>query len=154
MNERKCPKCGKKRGIIGSILNGGFCSLKCAEESQKKEVKRSFRSKKEAKIDIKKTCMEWGIGLLIAGIIPFIFSELLDITVGIIALLLGVITLVFRRSWNIAVIGAFIILIGAWNIIIVLTSQTQYVFLIVGVVQILIGVGALNQYHKIDNKKN
>lgn len=107
----------------------------------------------KTKINIKKICMEWGIGLIIAGIIPFVFSGLLDTTIGVIALLLGVFTLVFRKSWNIAIIGAFVILIGAWNIIIVLVSQTQYIFLIVGIVQIVMGVGALNQYHKIDKKE-
>lgn len=105
------------------------------------------------KLDLNKECKWWGIGLIIAGILPFVFQGIFDISVGIIALLLGVITLVFRKKWNLAVIGAFIILIGALNIITVLTIQAQYAFLIGGIVQILIGIGALNTYHKIDGRK-
>jgi hypothetical protein len=100
--------------------------------------------------ETKKICLQWGIGLIIAGIIPFLFQGIFDTTVGVIALLIGVITLVFRKKWNMAMIGAFIILIGIYNIIIVLTSQTQYAFLIAGIVQILIGIAALNSYHKMN----
>jgi len=101
------------------------------------------------KLDIKEECKWWGICLIIAGIIPFVFPETLDIYIGIIVLILGVITLLFRQRWNFALIGAFIILLGALNIIITLTYQEQYAFLFLGIIQILIGIGALNQYHKL-----
>lgn len=107
-----------------------------------------------SKTDIKKEVMWWGIGLIVAGIIPFVFPELLDTSVGIIALILGIITLILRQRWNLAVIGAFIILLGALNIIATLTYQTQYGFLFFGIIQILIGVGALNQYHRLREEKN
>ena len=29
----------------------------------------------EAKLDINQICKEWGIGLIIAGIIPFVFHD-------------------------------------------------------------------------------
>ena len=102
----------------------------------------------KTELNIKNVCKNWGIGLIIAGIIPFIFQGIFDTTIGIIALLLGIITLVFRKRWNMALIGAFIILIGALNIIIILKTQEQYLFLIAGIIQILIGIGALNEYHK------
>ena len=108
---------------------------------------------KEAKIDIKNEGMWWGIGLIIAGIIPFVFPELLDVYVGVIALILGIITLIFRQRWNLAVIGAFIILLGALNIIITLIDQVQWGFLFFGILQIFIGLGALNQYHQLGKEK-
>ena len=116
--------------------------------------KKRLNSKLEKKVklkskDIKSICRDWGIGLIIAGIIPFIFPELLDIYVGVTALILGIITLIFRQRWNLAVIGTFIILLGATNIIVVLSIQTSYGFLILGILQILIGIGALNEYHNV-----
>ena len=108
---------------------------------------------KEAKIDIKNEGMWWGIGLIIAGIIPFVFPELLDVYVGVIALILGIITLIFRQRWNLAVIGAFIILLGASNIIMTLIDQVQWGFLFFGILQIFIGLGALNQYHQLGKEK-
>lgn len=107
----------------------------------------------KAKTDIKKEGMWWGVGLIIAGIIPFVFPELLDIYVGVIALILGIITLIFRQRWNLAVIGAFIILLGALNIMITLIDQVQWGFLFFGILQIFIGLGALNQYHQLREEK-
>ena len=107
----------------------------------------------KAKPDIKKESMWWGVGLIIAGIIPFVFPEVLDIYVGVIALILGIVTLIFRQRWNLAVIGAFIVLLGALNIIITLIDQVQYGFLFFGVIQIFIGLGALNQYHQLGEEK-
>lgn len=103
----------------------------------------------QPKIDMQKEYLWWGIGLIIAGIIPFIFPEVLDLYVGVIALILGIITLVFRQRWNLAVIGAFILLVGAFNIISTLIVQEQYAFLFLGMLQIFIGVGALNRYHQL-----
>lgn len=104
--------------------------------------------------NVKKICKDWGIGLIIAGIIAFLFPNTLSTSFGIFAILLGVIALVFRAKWVIAMIGAVIVLVGAWNIIIVLIYESQYGFLILGIVQVLIGIGALNEYHNIIEGKN
>ena len=48
-----------------------------------------------------------------------------------------------------ALIGAVIILVGAYNIIITLIIEVEGVFLVLGIIQILIGIGALNEYHKL-----
>ena len=107
----------------------------------------------KAKPNLVEECKWWGIGLLIAGLIPFIFPEILDIYIGLIALTLGIITLVSRKKWNLAMIGIFIILVGALNIISVLTFEIEPAFLVGGIIQLLIGIGALNQYHKIKVKE-
>ena len=97
---------------------------------------------------------EWGIGLIVGGIIPFVFPNVLSTSFGIFAILLGVITLIFRAKWNIALIGGVIILIGAYNIIMTLSGNYSYdAFFFVGIIQILIGIGALNTYHKIKSRK-
>jgi len=102
--------------------------------------------------DVKQVCKEWGIGLIIAGIIPFIFSDVLSTSFGIFAILLGVLSLIFRKKWVLAVIGGVVILLGTYNIIITLIDKEQYGFLILGVIQILIGIGVLNEYHGVDKK--
>ena len=104
------------------------------------------------KDNLQNTCKWWGVGLILAGIIPFLFPETFDMGIGILAILLGIVTLVFRDRWNLAVVGAFILLIGVWNIIASLLIQ-EYTFLFGGVIQIAIGVTALNQYLKIKGKK-
>lgn len=104
------------------------------------------------KRDVKQVCKEWGIGLIIAGIIPFIFSDVLSTSFGIFAILLGVLSLIFRKKWVLAVIGGVVILLGAYNIIITLIDKEQYGFLILGIIQILIGIGVLNEYHGVGKK--
>lgn len=116
---------------------------------KKKRNVRKINNKKEVKPDVKKICKEWGIGFIIAGIIAFFFPAILSTSFGIFAILIGVIALVFRAKWVIAIMGAVIILVGAWNIIIVLIYETQYGFLVLGIIQILIGISALNEYHKL-----
>ncbi len=106
----------------------------------------------KAKPNVKEECKWWGIGLIIAGIIPFIFPEILDVATGVIVLILGIITLIFRQRWNLALIGVLIILIGVVNIIGTLIVQEQYEFLFLGIIQLLIGIDALNKYHKLEKK--
>jgi hypothetical protein len=102
--------------------------------------------------DVKQVCKEWGIGLIIAGIIPFIFPEVLSTSFAVFALLLGVLALVFRKKWVLAVIGAVVILLGAYNIVITLLYPGQDAFLFLGILQIIIGIGVLNEYHRLPNK--
>ena len=90
----------------------------------------------------------WGIGLIIAGMIAFVFPTVLDTTVGISALLLGVVVLIFRKIWTLLVIGAFILSLGILNIIITLIDFSQSGFIVLGIVQILIGISVLKQYSK------
>ena len=111
------------------------------------------KKNRKAKLNVKEECKWWGIGLIIAGIIPFIFPEILNMVIGVIALVLGIITLIFRQRWNLALIGALIILMGVFNIIAMLIVQEQYGFLFFGIIQILIGIDALNQYHKLEKEE-
>lgn len=106
------------------------------------------KSAKKQKTNIKDTVKSWGIGLLIIGILPFLIPDLLSIEVGILAIILGVLALVFRAKWIMALVGGVIILIGILNLIVVLISQDGYLWAIIGIIQILIGVGALNEYHR------
>ena len=122
---------------------------KLGEEIIGKRDLLTGKEKKEIKPNVKDICKGWGIGLIIAGIIPFLFPDTLSTSFGIFAILLGVIALVFRAKWVMALIGAVIILVGAYNIIITLIIEVEGVFLVLGIIQILIGIGALNEYHKL-----
>lgn len=125
----------------------GYCKEKVRKGSKScSHCGKKFNVQKK---DVKDVCKEWGIGLIIAGLIPFLIPGILSIGFGIFALLLGVTALIFRAKWVLAVIGGVIILVGAWNIAITLLLGELYVFLFVGVIQILIGIGALNEYHRL-----
>ena len=102
---------------------------------------------------VKNIVKQWGIGLIIAGIIPFLVPDTFSTSFGIFAIVLGVVALVFRTKWVLALIGTIITLLGAWNVITTLIIQEQYWFLILGIIQILIGIGALNEYHKLAEGK-
>lgn len=108
---------------------------------------------KETNPNIKSTIKSWGIGLIIIGILPFLIPSILSIEVGILAIILGVIALVFRAKWVMALVGAIIILVGVLNVITVLISQEGYLWVIIGIIQILIGISALNEYHKDGKEK-
>lgn len=104
--------------------------------------------------NLNNTCMWWGIFLIIASIIQLALPEVFDYFWGIIVLIIGIVTLVFRKRWNLAVIGAMFTLIGAYNIIMVLLTYTTSSFLVAGIVQIVIGLVVLNKYHKSDYGKD
>lgn len=95
------------------------------------------------KLDIKKWCMWWGIGVIIGGLLLMYFSNMI---IGAIILFLGVVTIILRKDWNLAVIGTLIILLGGANLINAITSG-EY-FSIWAFFQILIGVWALIEYYR------
>ena len=95
------------------------------------------------------TCKGYGIWLIVAGVIAFLLPEILSTSFGIFAILLGVTALVFRKKWVIALIGAVIILVGTWNICVTLLFETLDFFILLGIIQIIIGVSILNEYHKM-----
>lgn len=94
---------------------------------------------------IEKECRDWGIGMIAAAALSFMLTYL-DIFTGCIALIIGLITLISRQKWNLAMIGCFIILVGSLNILggILLSS---FGWALWGGVQILIGVDTINKYH-------
>ncbi|MBU2615698.1 MAG: hypothetical protein KKC19_01200 [Nanoarchaeota archaeon] len=109
--------------------------------------------KKKTPLNVNDTCRNWGIFLIIASIIQFALSNIFDVSWASVVLIIGIITLVFRKSWNLALIGGMFLLVGAMNIIYVLTLQTS-VFLVAGIIQLGIGVFVLNQYHSIEKKES
>src|SRR3989344_715445 len=109
--------------------------------------------KKNTKIKVNNLCRNWGIFLIIVSIIQFIFLDIFDVYWAVLVLLVGIITLVFRKSWNLALIGGMFLLVGVYNIITVLLAETLYSFLFGGIIQIGIGIFVLNQYHKIKEKE-
>src|SRR3972149_1769961 len=75
--------------------------------------------KKNTKINVNNLCRNWGIFLVIASIIQFALPELFDFYWASIVLIIGITTLISRKSWNLALIGGMFLLVGAYNIIIV-----------------------------------
>ena len=51
---------------------------------------------------VQKECKTWGIILLVIGVIVFFTSGIIT---GVIVLLLGLLALLFRKDWNLALIG-------------------------------------------------
>ncbi len=124
----------------------GYCKEKIKKGSKScSHCGKKFGQKK----NVKNICKNWGIGLIIAGLIPFLIPGIFSVGFGIFALLLGVATLIFRTKWILAVIGGVIILLGAWNIGTTLLFFELDFFLILGIIQVLIGVSLLNEYHSL-----
>ncbi len=106
------------------------------------------KTKIRAKPDIKKVCMWWGVGLIILGML-IMYSA--NIIIGAIVLMVGVISIVLRKDWNLALIGALIVLLGGTNIIDAVMIEQHFSY--IGLAQILLGIFALKQYYTSDKKE-
>jgi len=113
--------------------------------------------KSATKPDIKKWCKWWGIVLIVVGAIILF---LININLGVIVLLIGLTSLLFRKDWNLAMIGAFLILLGGLNIMVQLNGfhifvdeEFSFVSLFLGIVQLVVGIIVLTQYYKVDGKE-
>ena len=101
----------------------------------------------EVKTDLEKKFKWWGIGLIILGLL-FIYG--INIIIGAIILMTGVVTLIIRKDWNLTLIGFLIILLGGTKIIdVVMIEQSFYYF---GLLLIFFGVYALKQYYSLNGK--
>jgi len=116
-----------------------------------------MKKENKAKPDINKECKWWGIILIIVGIITFFTSGIIT---GVIVLLLGLTALLFRKDWNLALIGTWFIFLGGLNIILEILAFTSSLtessfswFILIGIVQFLIGIYLLTHYYKADGKE-
>ncbi|MBS3076696.1 hypothetical protein J4233_00315 [Candidatus Pacearchaeota archaeon] len=107
-----------------------------------------MKLKTKAKPNLKENCKWWGIGLIVAGIILIYFTSMI---VGAVLLMLGVVSLVIRKDWNLAIIGAIIILWGEANLMSAMMIEEHFPY--IALLQILIGVYALIQYYESDEKE-
>ena len=125
----------------------GYCKEKIRKGSKScSHCGKEFNGQRR---NVQEVSKNWGIGLIIAGLIPFLIPGILSIGFGIFVLLLGVAALIFRAKWILAVIVGVIILVGAWNIGTTLFFGTWDIFLLFGAIQIWIGISLLNEYHNL-----
>lgn len=118
--------------------------------------------------DVTKQYIWWGVALIVIGIAPYVFpdilpsynttsSNIISYIIGLptlfpLLILLGIYSLIFRKKSTLAVIGVSTILIGAYNLLFALKYQ-YYAFLVAGILQILIGKDTLSKYDQIKEKE-
>lgn len=107
-------------------------------------VKQSQKTKHNVNKDFK----WWGIGLIFLGVFFIWYTNIL---VGAIVLMVGVVTIVLRKDWNLALIGFLIILLGGTKIIDVVMIEQSFSYF--GLVLILLGIYSLKQYYKFGGKE-
>jgi hypothetical protein len=92
-----------------------------------------------------------GITLIILGFLHFIASEYLLFGAGIVLIFLGIISLIFRKKWMLAVFGTLLILIGLWNI---LPGEEYFgLWTILGIFQIYWGIKEIKFFLSLDKRK-
>ena len=106
--------------------------------------------KKGEKINIKKYCRDTGIILIILGVIHIIFSGFLSEIWGFLLIIVGIISLVSRTHKMIMAAGIILVLAGFLNISSSLFIKLNFFWLLLGGVQIYLGIKELIRYKNIN----
>ena len=106
--------------------------------------------KKGEKINVNKYCRETGIVLIILGVIHIIFSGFLSEVWGFLLIIVGIISLVSRTHKMIMVVGIILVLVGFLNISSSLFIKLNFFWLLLGGVQIYLGIKELIRYKNIN----
>ena len=106
--------------------------------------------KKQNKIDVSKEIREFGIILIVIGIIQLLLTpEFLFYELGALLIFLGFLSLIIRKRIMFIVLGIFIILLGLWNIF---ATGYKIWWLILGAFQIYLGIKELDKFYKTKEK--
>jgi len=106
--------------------------------------------KKSERVNIKKYCRDTGIILIILGVIHIIFSGFLSEVWGFLLIIAGIISLVSRTHKMILVVGIILVLVGVLNISSSLFIKINFFWLLLGGVQIYLGIKELIRYNNIN----
>ncbi len=105
-----------------------------------------MKKEDKTKLDIEKECKSWGIVVIIGGLLTMYFSNMI---VGAIILFSGVVTIILRKDWNLAVIGTLIILLGGVRLIdVIVYDFFGMMYGLFSIILIVGGVYALVEYYK------
>ncbi len=105
-----------------------------------------MKKEDKTKLDIEKKCKSWGIVVIIGGLLTMYFSNMI---VGAIILFIGVVTIILRKDWNLAVIGTLIILLGGVRLIdVIVYDFFGMMYGLFSIILIVGGVYALVKYYK------
>lgn len=106
--------------------------------------------KKGTKININKYCRDTGIILIVLGAIHIIFSGFLSEVWGFLLIIVGIISLVSRTHKMIMVVGIILVLVGFLNISSSLFIKLNFFWLLLGGVQIYLGIKELIRYTNVN----
>jgi hypothetical protein len=104
-----------------------------------------------------KDLRNWGIGLIVVGVVSFILPTILDPVWGGIVVVLGIINLLVRQRALFIVNGLALIIVGIMNMVSIISalsnggSNTGWV--VFGVMQIIWGIQEIGKYGKYANAR-
>lgn len=126
----KCKSCGAENLVSHSTESNSFERPREREEAQKPRVPGVDEADKPVAqdrgtttavmfrpiSDMRRDLRNWGIGLILIGIVSIVFSEILDPIWGGLLILLGVLTLIIRQRGMYIAIGVGLLIAGVMNI--------------------------------------
>lgn len=89
---------------------------------------------------------DWGVGLVVMGIIHFVLAGSMDPVWGVILVVIGAVCLFVRHRGMYIVIGVALVIVGSMNFVAVYTGLGAWSIL--GVLQIGFGVHQIPKYWK------
>ena len=150
-----CSNCGKE----GSSENINFCGYCGNEFKQTIDVIKDTKDisngdsiehvetevvEKLTLSDMKIELRNWGFGLIMIGIVSNLLPDILDPLWGLVLILLGVVTLLFRRRFMFIVIGIGLFWVGIMNIV----AGGFGGWTIFGIIQIYWGIQEISKFRK------
>jgi membrane-bound ClpP family serine protease len=116
-------------------------------------MKHNLKGKEEIdNSEINSYCRNFGIVIIILGIIHFIASQSLDASWGVLLILVGIFALLFRKRSTIIIFGITLVIVGFMNILTNIFenySSNNIKWLIFGIFQFYWGITEFIKYKKV-----
>ena len=120
---KTCSRCGKQLSFRDSfVLDGNPICKTCLqkEENPQAESVAETKSPQAESLDLatkmKKELRSWGFGLVVLGIVHFIFSKYLNPAWGVVIIIVGLMNLAIIKPGMFIVNGVALIVVGLMNI--------------------------------------
>ena len=141
--------------ISKTNLLGDGDSIEVELVEKMKKDKNTEKINEAKKIDINQYCLTLGLILIVLGGLHLIFTNYLSYEWGVILIIIGIISLVYRSKVMIRVFGISLIVVGVLNILTTLIFSGFLSFwIILGIVQIVLGIQEYKKFKYVkENSK-